>query len=390
MSTGYPKILHDNRLDDATPSASSTASGYNVLNLRDWRPFTWWKPSSLPATVTVDCGIARAADYAYLYGHTLHDAQVAVEVRGSTDNFAASDVLLATSNFLAYPEDFSNAIWTLGGTASVTGTDTINLPADDDHILQNIGGILDPASRTITLSWKLIGSGTISIFLSNGVDEFPEEQFTLSSTPTIYSITHAFGATSGTLIAYLIKRSTDSATQVIADAAQMKLGAFSYYQGIANGPLFLPFASVSYRYWRFRFVQLTGSVMPTVAIAAIGEALEVPAYFDEGFDPVGRAAQAQYNRSVKGHPLGSVVDFEEWEDTLKFSLVNGQEGWDWVRETFLPAWRAHLRSEPFGLAWDPDGHPGETILLQSDGKFETPHKSGMYCDLSLGVSGVIS
>jgi len=94
----HPKFLFENRLDDAVPVASSTAAGdYNVLNLRDWRPFTWWKPVAMPATVTVDCGSAKAADYALIYGHDLFTQGATVEIRGSTDNFGASNVLVATS-----------------------------------------------------------------------------------------------------------------------------------------------------------------------------------------------------------------------------------------------------------------------------------------------------
>jgi len=93
-----PKFLYDSRLSDATPVASSTAAGdYNVLNLRDWRPYTWWKPSAMPATVTVDCGSAKAADYALVYGHDLATKAAMIEIRGSTDNFGASDVLVASS-----------------------------------------------------------------------------------------------------------------------------------------------------------------------------------------------------------------------------------------------------------------------------------------------------
>jgi len=92
MAAQKPKILYDNRLKDATPVASSTASGdFNVLNLRDWRRYTWWKPSAIPATVTVDSGISKARDYFLVYGEA-----GTYEARGSTDNFSASNVLLAT------------------------------------------------------------------------------------------------------------------------------------------------------------------------------------------------------------------------------------------------------------------------------------------------------
>lgn len=94
MATPYPKIYHDNRLDDGTPAASTTAAGTSVLNLRDFRPYSWWSPTALPATVTVDCASAKAVDYWAIYGHNLGTKGATIELRGSTDNFSASDVLV--------------------------------------------------------------------------------------------------------------------------------------------------------------------------------------------------------------------------------------------------------------------------------------------------------
>ncbi len=95
MATG-PLFLYETRLLDAVPVASSTAAGFDVLNLRDLRDYTFWKPASLPATVTVDSGVSKAADYAAIYGHELGSKGVTIEVRKSTDNFVANDVLVDT------------------------------------------------------------------------------------------------------------------------------------------------------------------------------------------------------------------------------------------------------------------------------------------------------
>lgn len=250
MAFQKPKFLYDNRLKDATPVASTTAAGdFSALNLRDWRPYTWWKPTALPATVTVDCATAKAADYAVVWGHDLFTQGATLEVRGSTDNFAASDVLLATK------------------------------------------------------------------------------------TPT------------------------------------------------SNAPFLLTFASVSYRYWRLR---LTGTTMPSLAIAAIGAALEVPEYLKEGFDPLNRKAEGDFNRTNKGHPLGRAIEYEEWAERLEFDWVT----WTWVRNSFKPAWDAHLRSSPFVFAWDAGDHADEIYLVTTKGECKAPHKPGSYATLSLDVMGV--
>ncbi|MFZ5530289.1 MAG: hypothetical protein ACOY4U_04465 [Pseudomonadota bacterium] len=97
MATINPILMFDSRFDDGTPVASSTAAGFDVLNLRDRRNYTWYKPGSLPATAIVDCGIDKAADCLAVYGHDLGSKGCTIEARGSTDNFSASDVLLASA-----------------------------------------------------------------------------------------------------------------------------------------------------------------------------------------------------------------------------------------------------------------------------------------------------
>lgn len=94
---GYPKLFFDNRLSDAAPVASSTAAGdFAAANVSDMRPYTWWQPTALPATLRVDSGAAKAADSLAIYGHDLFTQGATLEVHGSTDNFVASDVLIGT------------------------------------------------------------------------------------------------------------------------------------------------------------------------------------------------------------------------------------------------------------------------------------------------------
>lgn len=246
---GLPLILYDNRFNDATPVASSTAAGnFNVLNLRDWRAYTWWKPSAMPATVTVDCGSAKAADYCGVYGHDLGTQGATLEVRASTDNFGASDVLVATK------------------------------------------------------------------------------------TPT------------------------------------------------NDKPFLLTWASVSYRYWR---VKVTGATAPSLAIAAVGAALQLPRRLTRGFDPLGRTLKGQANRSEQGHPLGKVLEFEEWAESVKLRNMT----WSWLRTAWKAAWEAHLRGSPHVFAWDPTDHADELYLVSIKGQYRTPHQAGEFADLEYDVVG---
>lgn len=247
-----PRIFYDNRFADNTPVASSTASGnYAAANIADLRAYTFWKGNVLPADVTVDSGVAKASDFALVYGHELKSVGASVEIRGSTDNFGASDTLLAS------------------------GT-----PASDD-------------------------------------------------------------------------------------------------------PYLLTYNSQSFRYTRAKF---TGATPPTMAIVLAGAMLEFPVGLAQGFDPIGRKVFGRGNENENGHPLGRVIDFEGWEQQITFEKVS----WSFIRNTFLPAWRAHLRSSPFAFAWDSAGFGTEIVLVTAGLEFDTPHYSGQFADLRLKLSGVIT
>lgn len=245
-----PGFLYDNRLNEGTPAASTTGDDFDVLNLRDLRPYSFWRPTTLPATVTVDCGSPLPADFAAVCGHDLATRHCWIEIRGSTDNFSSSDVLL-------------------------------------------------------------------------------------------------------------IKRKPD-----------------------ADVPLILPFASVEYRYWRIR---INGQELPTLAIALIGEALRLPRRQVLGFDPVARSARTMTNQSAGGYPLGKVTAFEEWRQKVALDVVQ----WAWLRETWLPAWREHLRDEPFLYAWDSTDHADEVYLVTTSGEFAAPTLGGDKCSFEVEISGAV-
>lgn len=246
-----PTFFYDNRLSDATLVASSVASGFAAASVTDWRPYTWYKPNTLPATLTVDCASAKAADYLLVYGHNLYTKGCTVEVRGSTDNFAASDVLVA------------------------------------------------------------------------------------SKTPT------------------------------------------------SDAPFLVLFNSVAYRYWRLR---ITGAAAPSLAIVSIGARLVLPTYLPQGFDPRARKVEGQNNTNENGQPLGQVIQFESWKQRIRLERVT----WSWLRNTWEPAWNAHLRSKPFGFAWETDLFPEDIKLVKTGLGFDSPHSAGGTCDLSVELSGVVT
>ncbi|MBT9165246.1 MAG: hypothetical protein DDT23_01261 [candidate division WS2 bacterium] len=87
-----PIILFDNRFLDGTPTATSTAPGFSVLNIRDGKTYTHWRAVGAGANfITVDCGVARSADCLAIIGHNLGTANASVFVETSTDNASWTD-----------------------------------------------------------------------------------------------------------------------------------------------------------------------------------------------------------------------------------------------------------------------------------------------------------
>ena len=243
-----PFICWDNRFADAEPVASSTYAGA-AANIANFRPYTNWTPVTLPATITVDCGTPKYADCLGLFNHTLASSGSTIQVRGSTDNFVASDVLVAT---------------------------------------------LVPDNNTASI---------------------------------------------------------------------------------------VNFTSVAYRYWR---ITITGTVVPTLSIVALGVGLEFPTGLPYGFDPLARQVFGQTNISEQGLPLGKVILFEQWKQNVSFNFIPSS----WLRTVFLPTWKIHLRGKPFLFAWDLTRYPTEIYLVEAGDSIKSPQNLPAYSTLSFDIKGV--
>lgn len=150
---------------------------------------------------------------------------------------------------------------------------------------------------------------------------------------------------------------------------------------LSDAPALVFFNSQWYRYWRATF---TGANAPSLAIVAIGAALESTVFFEHSFSPIDREVHGHTNRNEDGHALGTIVNFESWEHDILLKDV----AWSWARDTFVPAWKTHLRGSPFGFIWDSDLYPGDVRLVAREGKLSIPHRHGSKCDVRFKIKGV--
>lgn len=96
-----PIILSDNRLDDGTPTATTTDADpiYSVLNVKDKRAYTYWKAlnTTVPCSIIINCGSAKAADAVGIMSHNLSTIGATVAVEYSTTGAWAGEEVSAVS-----------------------------------------------------------------------------------------------------------------------------------------------------------------------------------------------------------------------------------------------------------------------------------------------------
>lgn len=90
MAIDKPYILYENLFEDYTPTVGggeSVATGYSILNVDDWRPYTYvLYDGTATAYVYVDCTTATSADTLGIFGHNFSTSQPTVSVESSAND----------------------------------------------------------------------------------------------------------------------------------------------------------------------------------------------------------------------------------------------------------------------------------------------------------------
>jgi hypothetical protein len=102
MRIYYPNLIDAYSAIADTSHASTDLTGANVAQEH---PSKVWRTGTSTATesVTIDLGSAQAATAAIIFAHTLLNTDSTIQLRGSSDNFGASNTLVATFTWIAGP-----------------------------------------------------------------------------------------------------------------------------------------------------------------------------------------------------------------------------------------------------------------------------------------------
>ena len=152
-----PMIIgHDNRFLDAAPSATDTAGGYDVANISDLRPYTWWKAASAGTKyLTVNCGENKSADSLAVIGHNLYTADAGVSVESSANGSDWTERLAAftPASDRAFAKIFTTAsaqYWRIKiVTAALAANIAVAIVGERMDFERYPAGPFDPARETL-------------------------------------------------------------------------------------------------------------------------------------------------------------------------------------------------------------------------------------------------
>lgn len=83
---GKPIIAYNNIMPDyATIAATSTATDYFAESVADWKPYTWWAPSSTGTNnIDVTFSSSKNANYVGIFSHNLEETGATVDIQYHT------------------------------------------------------------------------------------------------------------------------------------------------------------------------------------------------------------------------------------------------------------------------------------------------------------------
>ena len=157
--------------------------------------------------------------------------QIVGDARGNlrtlqADEMPQEGMEFISENLLKYSEDLSQSAWVKNGTASVTGTDTINFPAVNDSVHQTITA---PLGARMSCAIDLSGEGTTTFMVyssKNGI--LGTLPITLTAQPARYVLS-TVAVSYNEPISFILKRNDgatpQTATQITAAKAQVNIGA---------------------------------------------------------------------------------------------------------------------------------------------------------------------
>lgn len=415
-----PKLLYDSILVGATLAATDTASGYDVDNITDLRPYTLHKFDDYGTKyITIDCG-------------SVDDVLANINLKTLANRLYAAGLLdrdldewtSANSPTLSQDEigidGVQNTAWTFeddngSGTAAIyldetiaddTNTHVFFVPVKKDSDETSYPAIALELRDGTTTKYRAIainkktGAHIESADCTVGVEDIGNYWLVW-----IAVTNNSTGNTTARRILYPAFRVTDlssivpeiSATgSAVFDspifqqnrsepslAIASAIGIVGHNLGTAdatvsveyslNGTdwtsltsfrqfddtaLMKEFTVTAARYWRIGFV--TSATAAQLGVAMLGQPLTFPRWPKSEFDPDALTISASSEVSKSGNPLGATLKYVTRKISMNFENITPA----WMTGVFKAAWDNHFELlKPFFIAWDITNHPSEVYFL---------------------------
>lgn len=427
-------IGYENLIETAsTVTVTSEAAGYEKANAYDWLENDYWQGTAAGTRYyTVDLGSAKTVDYWACHAHDLSNNAGLVRVQYSSDNFAA-DVNEYGGNLLNRSEGFNQSEWTQTGTPVITvntepGPDGTQAPGpdkieDDDaagfelisqsgaafHVSDDFTASVyvkkDTTPRTtrfvlLRLQFGSVATepndvkldtstGEVNGSLTDGggsvgvqaVGDWWRVHVTAanqngSNTSVTVQIYPAAGA-SATWV-----NSTGATGSATFWGAQLeKRSSVGLYQATPPTGIVLDTGpSVSARYWRFRFDDVTTA--SKIGVLSLGKRLDLPVGMRVGFTPPHHGAKYHSvpQMSESGLFIGRSIRRTGYETTINLTNVTPA----WVRQSLQP-FIEHAKTKPFFFLWDDEVHTWETAYCWLAGDPQISYSGRTWMEVSLPI-----
>lgn len=402
-----PIILYDNRLNDGTPTVTSTEAGYDVLNLRDLRDFTYWKATGTGnQEIKVDCGTTKTIEALGITAHNLFTAGAGVTVQGADDLAFTTGVVTYLADRPETDKSFVRALRTIVNYDFEAWSGGPSAAPDGWQVHGFAGGSVARESVIVNrkYSMKLTRGGADGgykhVLTGAALEKYKGKTVTFGgyvdcATAGTARIT-VNGAVAGQVSSALHSGSNlwewltvtvnvpanETALEIICDMLTNDVAAYfdviRAQIGAAVSPDDLPeiVASDAKRYWRVILSDLAAA--PEMAVLMIGDVLQFPYPPATPYPPFSEGMEGATLRSRKGHPLGSVIDSRPVEISAEFRELSR----DFVFGDYKAFWDSHASQlKPLFYAWNLDAYPDQV--------FFAPVKPGSRFEPRLSRGGIV-
>jgi hypothetical protein len=364
-----PLVLYDNRFEDGTPTATDTAAGYNVLNIRDWKTYTFWKGTAAdPMYLTVDCGagsitttganlVSNGADFTggppptgwaasdcTLAGVAGGQAGNCLEITstGGTIQYAIQNITLTVgkayrlSAYVKSGTAGNDAFYVEVGKIGVGGYSTVAGTSSGSWVQYTLDITPTDAASYIALVKNTTHAGSPGTMLFDTITLYELTNVPMANTLGIQS--HNLGTHTATIS---VQCSGDNIgwNDALTGFAQtddlniMKSFGVDYYA----------------RYWRLKIANHDAA--PQLAVCCIGEAMEFPTPPKIPVDIYEVSVSGEGKISKTGALLGVVI--RNKPVTMEYLFLGTDYTYSWVNTIYRAFWENHASElKPFFFALD--------------------------------------